>query len=78
MNFVKKILKQYKNHPKIKKLIRSLKLKRSMRKFLYANKGEDLNKIFDLTEKDPEFKTQVVDIFMSKSIPSKDFLSKLK
>jgi hypothetical protein len=49
-----------------------------MRKFLYANKGEDLNKIFDLAEKDPEFKTQVVDIFMSKSIPSKDFLSKLK
>jgi digeranylgeranylglycerophospholipid reductase len=77
-DYSKNVLKQYKNHPKIKKLIRSLKLKRSMRKFLYANKGEDLNKIFDLTEKDPEFKTQVVDIFMSNSIPSKDFLSKLK
>lgn len=77
-DYSKNVLKQYKNHPKIKKLIRSLKLKRSMRKFLYANKGEDLNKIFDLTEKDPEFKAQVVDIFMSSSIPSKDFLSKLK
>jgi digeranylgeranylglycerophospholipid reductase len=77
-DYSKNVLKQYKNHPKIKELIRSLKLKLSMRGFLYANKGEDLNKIFDLTEKDPEFKTQVVDIFMSKSIPSKDFLSKLK
>jgi len=77
-DYSKEVLKQFKSHPKIKRLIKSLKLKRSMRKFLYANKGEDLNKIFDLTEKDPEFKTQVVDIFMSNSIPSKEFLSKLK
>jgi len=77
-DYSKEVLKHYKSHPKVKRLIKSLKLKRSMRKFLYANKGEDLNKIFDLAEKDPEFKTQVVDIFMSNSIPSKEFLSKLK
>jgi len=77
-NYTKNILNQYKRHPDIKKLVRSLKLKLSMRSFFYTNKGEDLNKIFNLTENDAEFKSQVVDIFMSRSIPSKEFLSKLK
>ncbi len=76
-DYSKNILKQYKSHPEIKRLIKSLKLKRTLRKFLYANKGEDLNKIFKLSEEDPEFKKQVVDIFMSRKIPSKEFLSKL-
>ncbi|GAH80202.1 unnamed protein product, partial [marine sediment metagenome] len=76
-DYSKNVLKQYRSHPKIKELIKSLKLKRSLRKFLYANKGEDLNKIFKLTETDLEFKNQVVDLFMSRKIPSKEFLSKI-
>jgi geranylgeranyl reductase family protein len=77
-DYSKNMLKQYKNHPKIKETVRSFKTKRSMRDFFYTNQGEKLNRIFELTQKDPEFKQNVVDIFMSKTIPSKEFLSKIE
>jgi geranylgeranyl reductase family protein len=77
-DYSKNLLKQYKTHPKIKETLRSFKLKLSMRDLFYTNRGERLNRIFELTQKDPEFKSQVVDIFMSKSIPSKEFLSKIQ
>jgi len=76
-SYSKNILKQYKSHPKIKKTIRSFKMKLSMREFFYTNHGEKLNTIFELTQKDSEFKQNVVDIFMSKTIPSKELLSKI-
>jgi geranylgeranyl reductase family protein len=77
-DYSKDMLKQYKSHPLIKETARSFKLKLSMRNIFYANHGEKLNKILALTHKDPEFKSQVVDIFMSKTIPSKEFLSKFQ
>jgi geranylgeranyl reductase family protein len=77
-DYSKNMLKQYKTHTSIKETVRSFKLKLSMRDFFYANHGESLNKIFELTQKEPEFKSQVVDIFMSKSMPSKEFLSKIQ
>jgi len=75
-DYTKNMLKKYKTHPRIKKTIRSFKMKYSMRDFFYKNHGESLNKIFELTQKDPEFRTTVLDIFFSKTIPSKEFLSK--
>jgi geranylgeranyl reductase family protein len=77
-DFSKNTLKKYKNHPQIKKQVRSFKLKNSLREFFYKDDGKYLNKIFKLAESNPEFRSQVVDIFMSKSVPSKDFLSKIQ
>lgn len=77
-NYSKTYLKHYKNHPEIKKIIRNFKLKRSMIKFFYENKGENLNKLLALAETDPEFRNYVVDMFLSKSLPSQDFISKIK
>ena len=59
-------------------MIRNFKLKRSMIKFFYENRGENLNKLLTLAEKDPEFRNHVVDMFLSKSLPSQDFISKIK
>ncbi|MFX1409769.1 MAG: NAD(P)/FAD-dependent oxidoreductase [Promethearchaeota archaeon] len=79
-DFSKNQLKNYKNHPEIKGISRNYKLKYSMIEFFYKNNGENLNRMLALTEKDPEFKSQVVDMFISKSIviPNKEFLSKIK
>jgi geranylgeranyl reductase family protein len=77
-NYSKMILKRYKSHPDVKKMIRNFKLKRSMIRFFYENRGENLNKLLTLAEKDPEFKNYVVDMFLSKSLPSQDFLAKIK
>jgi len=77
-NYSKIILKKYKSHPDVKKMVRNFKLKRSMIKFFYENRGENLNKLLALAEKDPEFKNYVVDMFLSKSLPSQDFLAKLQ
>ncbi len=77
-DYSKTFLKKYKSHPEIRKMIRNFKLKRSMIKFFYEKRGENLNKLLALAEKDPEFKNHVVDMFLSKSLPSQDFISKLK
>jgi geranylgeranyl reductase family protein len=76
-NFSKEFLKDYKNHPSIKRQIKSFKLKKSLREFFYRDKGKFLNKILQLAEQDAEFRAQVVGIFMSKQVPSKEFLSKI-
>ncbi|MFX1308583.1 MAG: geranylgeranyl reductase family protein [Promethearchaeota archaeon] len=77
-NYSKVLLKKYKSHLEIKKMIRNFKLKRSMIKFFYEKKGANLNKLLALAEKDPEFRSHVVDMFLSKSLPSQDFISKIK
>ncbi|MFX0008879.1 MAG: hypothetical protein ACFE9R_01080, partial [Candidatus Hermodarchaeota archaeon] len=77
-DYSKNMLKQYKSHPKIKNTARIFKTKLAMRDIFYTNRGEKLNKIFELTQEDPEFKKDVIDVFMSKTIPSKKFLSKIQ
>ncbi len=77
-DFSRVYLKRYKVHPEIKKMGRNFKMKRSMIRFFYENNGENLNKLLSLAEKDPEFKNHVVDMFLSKSLPSQDFISKIK
>ncbi|MFW9971644.1 MAG: geranylgeranyl reductase family protein [Candidatus Odinarchaeota archaeon] len=72
------ILKKYKAHPEIKMMIRSFKLKLSMLKFFYENNGSNFNRMLELTEQNPEFKVHVVNLFVSKALPLKDFLAKLK
>ena len=77
-DYSKSMLKKYKSHPRIKETVRSFKMKYSMRNLFYKNQGENLNKIFELTQKDPEFKNNVLDIFFSKTLPNKEFLSKFQ
>ena len=77
-DYSKNILKKYKSHPDIKRIIRNFKLRRSMIQFFYENKGENFNKLLKLAEKDPEFKIHVKNMFLSKSLPSKDFFDKIK
>ena len=77
-DYSKSMLKKYKSHPRIKETVRSFKMKYSMRDLFYKNHGESLNKIFELTQKDPEFKNNVLDIFFSKTLPNKEFLSKFQ
>jgi len=77
-DYSKSILKKYKNHPQIKNTVRSFKMKSSMREFFYKDHGERLNKIFEQAQRDSEFRIRLLDIFFSKSIPSKEFLSKFQ
>ena len=77
-DYSKNVLKSYKSHPDIKKVIKSFKLKRAMRQFFYANKGEDLNKLLALTENDYEFKGKVINLFMSRNVPVEEIFSKLR
>lgn len=77
-NYTTTILKKYKSHPEIKRIIRSFKVKLSMLKFFYENDGANFNRVLELAEEDLEFKIHVVNLFLSKSLPPKNFLSKLK
>ena len=76
-DYSKTILKAYRTNSKIKDIIMNFKLKRSMIKFFYENKGKNLNKMLHLAEKDSEFREQVVNMFAYGEIPSKDFLAKV-
>jgi digeranylgeranylglycerophospholipid reductase len=77
-NISKQILKKYKLHPYIKKISRNFKSKLSFSKFIYENKGRNLNTIFKLAESDVKFREQVIDTFLFNKIPSEDFFLKIK
>ena len=77
-NYTTTILKKYKSHPEIKRIIRSFKVKLSMLKFFYEDDGVNFNRMLELSEEDPEFKIHTVNLFISKSLPPKDFLAKIK
>lgn len=74
----KHMLKRYKSHPNIKKIIRNFKLKNSLVDFFFDNKGRNLSKMFKLAEKNEEFREEVIKMFIFNQIPTKDFLLKLK
>ena len=76
-NISKQTLIAYKRHPDIKNIIKNFKLKYSLVKFFFGNKGEKINKIFKLAAKDIDFKNQTFDMFLFSVPPSKEFFSKL-
>jgi len=76
-DYSKTNLKIYKTNPEIKKIIRNFKLKYSMINFFYENNGKNLNKMLQLSEKDPVFREQVVNLFTYGEMPSKDFIQKI-
>jgi len=75
-------IKKYKKHPEIKKIIRSFKLRRSLIDTFLGNEGMNLNRMFKLSEEDPEFMQQLINMFLGKvdNIPPaavlKEILSK--
>jgi geranylgeranyl reductase family protein len=71
-------LKEFKNNSKIKKIIRMFKFQRNFVNFFYENEGENLNKIFKLSEESDEFKQIVINTFIFGQTPPKDFILKIK
>jgi digeranylgeranylglycerophospholipid reductase len=72
------VLKAYKYHPLIKKMIRKYKFQGKFVEFFYENNGENLNKIFKRAEDDEEFRRIAIDIFIYGKTPPKDFISLVK
>jgi len=77
-DYTEKILKKYKYHPNIKKIIRNFKLKRSLATFFYDKEGKNLNSTFKLAEKDPEFREIVASTFLFNKVPPENFFSEIK
>ncbi len=71
-------LKKYRFHPIVKKIIRNFKLKRSLADFFFEHKGRNISKMFELAQKDDDYREEVVDTLLFNNTPSKDFLLKLK
>jgi geranylgeranyl reductase family protein len=74
----KNTLRSYKTHYNIKKIIKNFKLKRSLVEFFYEQGGKNLNNMFNLAEKDENFKTQVINMFFFNATPSQEFFSKIR
>ncbi len=64
-NISKQTLKAYKKHPDIKNIIMNFRLKYSLVKFFFENKGEKINRMFMLAANDEDFKKQTFDLFFS-------------
>jgi len=77
-DFTANSLREFKQHPKIKKIIRMFKFQRKFVNFFYENEGENLNKMFKLTEESEEFKKIVINTFIFGQTPPKDFISKIR
>ncbi|MFX0040997.1 MAG: NAD(P)/FAD-dependent oxidoreductase, partial [Promethearchaeota archaeon] len=76
-NYSKTNLKKYRTNQDIKKIIRNFKQKSSMINFFYENEGKNLNKMLELSEIDPKFREQVINLFAFGDMPSKDFIQKM-
>ncbi|MHA1641131.1 MAG: geranylgeranyl reductase family protein [Promethearchaeota archaeon] len=74
----KQMLKKYKTHVKIKKIIANFKIKRSMVDFFYQNGGKNLSKMFQIAEVDDDFREKVINMFLFNQAPSKEFLLKIQ
>jgi hypothetical protein len=49
-----------------------------MVEFLFENNGQNLSKMFELAEKDENYRDEVINMFLFNQAPSKQFLLKLK
>ena len=76
-NISKQALKAFKKHLDIKNIIMNFRLKYSLVKFFFENKGEKINRMFMLAANDDDFKKQALDLFFSGVPPPKEFFSKL-
>ncbi|MFW9878920.1 MAG: NAD(P)/FAD-dependent oxidoreductase, partial [Candidatus Thorarchaeota archaeon] len=77
-DFTVNTLKEFKKHPKIKKIIRLFKFQRKFVNFIYENKGENLNKAFKMAEESSEFRQIFIKTFIFGQTPQKDFITQIK
>ena len=77
-DFTANSLKEFKQHPKIKKIIRTFKFQRKFVNFFYENEGENLNRTFKIAEENEDFKQNVLRTFIFGQTPPKDFISIIK
>jgi len=77
-DFTVNSLKEFKKHPKIRKIIRMFKFQRKFVNFIYENEGENLNKAFKMAEENSEFKQIIINTFIFGQSPPKDFISQIK
>jgi len=77
-DFTANSLKEFKQHPKIKNIIRMFKFQRKFVNFFYENDGENLNRTFKMAEESEEFKQIVIDTFLFGHTPPKDFMLRIK
>ncbi|MFX1324304.1 MAG: geranylgeranyl reductase family protein [Promethearchaeota archaeon] len=71
-------LKDYKNHPNIKKIRRNFKTKVSLVEFFFADKGINFTNLFHLAESDDYVREMVINMFLFNQPLSKELISKLK
>jgi len=71
-------LKEYKQYPNVKKIIRNFKIKVSIVEFLFENEGQNLSKMLKLAETDELIREEIISMFLSNSPPSKELLLKIK
>ena len=77
-DFTANSLKEFKQHPNIKKIIRTFKFQRKFINFFYENEGENLNRTFKIAEENEDFKQNVIITFVYGQTPPKDFISIIK
>jgi len=77
-NISKKMLKDYRRHSNINKIIQNFKLKRSMVEFFYEKDGKNLSNMLKLANKNDTFRETVVNMFLFNATPSKEFFSKIQ
>jgi len=77
-DFTVNSLKEFKKHPKIRKIIRMFKFQHKFVNFIYENEGENINKAFKMAEESSEFKQIIINTFIFGQTPPKDFISQIK
>ena len=77
-DFTANSLKEFKQHSKIKNIIRTFKFQRKFVNFFYENEGENLNRAFKMAEESVDFKQNVINTFIFGQTPPKDFISIIK
>jgi len=77
-NFSSQILKDYKHHPNIKKIIRNFKMMGSFGNFFYEKNGLYVNNAFKIAEQDPFFNKKISDNFLFNKMPSRDLMTRIR
>lgn len=79
-DFSKKVLSNYARNSSIKEIIKKFKVLKVIRKFISEGGSQNINKMFNLAERDPEYRKQVINLFKSKAKINleNNFIARLK
>jgi digeranylgeranylglycerophospholipid reductase len=77
-DFTSNTLKAFKQHPKIKRMIREFKIQLSFKKFFYGDIGENIEKAFKIAQNDEDFNLSLIKLFMFRNTPPNDFILRIE